>query len=158
MFYACEYDSSGRIVEVRGGRSALSFLRGYEGSNTLRMSEAHSEFPGIEVGPVYQAGYNIDGTPPAARQKYDDELDYALSKYAPAQARTFIVRQMKRKALSTLAGYRDYADADFGDPEMLSEGRALRDEFKALIQAAASATNEAELRSAWESIKEKTGG
>jgi len=158
MFYACEYDASGLILEARGGRSALAFLRGYEGLNTLRMSEAHAEFPGVEVGPVYRAGYNIDGTAPTERPTYADELEYALAKFAPVDARAFVVRHMKRRALAALRPYREAADSDFGDAAVLAEGLALRDELKTMIQAAAAATTEADLRAAWDSLKARIGG
>jgi hypothetical protein len=158
MFYACEYDASGLILEARGGRAAVAFLRSYAGTNTLRISEPHDEFPGIEVGPVHRAGWNVDGTPPAPKAEYADELDYALATRGPVQARAFIVRQMKRRALVALAPYRDAADADFGDADLLAQGRALRDELRTLIQAAAAATTEADLRAAWDSLKAKTGG
>lgn len=158
MLYACEYDASGLILEARGGRAALAFLRSYAGTNTLRISEPHDEFQGIEVGAVYRAGWNIDGTPPAPKAGYKDELDYALSTRAPAQARAFVVRQMKRRALAALAPFRDAADADFGDADLLAQGRTLRDELRTLIQAAAAATNEADLRAAWDSLKALTGG
>lgn len=158
MIYACEYDASGLILEARGGRAALAFCRSYTGPHTLRLSEPHDDFPGIEVGPVYRAGWNIDGTPPPTRTKHADELEYALATRGSAQARAFIVRQMKRRALTALAPYRDAADADFGDAGLLAQGRALRDELRALVQAAAAATNEADLRAAWRSFINRTGG
>lgn len=153
MFYACEYDASGEILEARGGRAAIAFLRAYSGSNTLRISEAHDEFPDLEVGPVYRAGYNIDGTPPAPRQVYSDELQKALATMRPADVRAHIVRVMKRKARQILEPYREAADSDFGDPDLLAEGIALRNQLKAVIQAAAAATSEAELTAAWNEIK-----
>lgn len=156
MFRACEYDPSGLILEAHGGRSAVAFVTNYTGQHTLRITEPL--FDGIEVGPVYPAGWNIDGTPPATRATWADELAYALARLPPAQARAFVVRVMRRRALRVLEPYREAADSDFGDADLLAEGLALRNSLRSTVQAAAAATSAAELRAAWDSFNALAGG
>lgn len=158
MFAACEYDATGTILEARSGRCARTFLRAYAGTNSLRISEPDDEFPDLEVGEVYPAGYNIDGTPPTRRQRFEDLVAYAVSRFSPAQARTYVVRRMKRQALKALEIYRQATDADFGDPEIANEGLALRDRLRTIVQAAAAATSEEELRAAWRALCDEIGG
>ena len=153
MFKACAYDATGFVVESHGGRSAHAFVARHSGPNTLRISEP--DYPGVEAGEVYPAGYNIDGTPPAAPARYRDEIDLAVATMTPANARAFVVRVMKGKARQALQPFRDAADTDFGDADLVSRGMALRDELKAIILSAAAATSESELRAAWVQLKEK---
>lgn len=145
---ACIYDTDGRIVESYEGDSARWFATHYTGEMTLRCDEP---MEGAEVGEVYPAGYLIDGTPPAPRVRRS--IWEVAAGLPPLQARAYVVGLMKRRCRTFIDRYRDANDPDFGDDGLLAEAIATRDELKAAIASAQTATSAQELRAAWAAMK-----
>lgn len=132
----------GVVVESYRGKQAKDFIDNFVPADGVEITE----------GVFFPAGYSVDGTPP--QRGFEPAFFAALAGMSPAAAKQAVIRLMKRKARRYFRTFADAADPDFGDADAEAEAAQVRDDLKAIIVQAINATSRAEMRTAWDALKD----